>query len=147
VPWGDMTSGSCVQLVALPAKASQIVAEARRAVLATVDGEGRPHVVPVCYAIRADELVTAIDHKPKSGRKLARVANIEANGRAAVLLDRWSEEWHRLGWVMVRGTARLEQPGSADAQLLQRYRQYREAPPRGPVIAVRPEHISWWTWE
>jgi hypothetical protein len=48
---------------------------------------------------------------------------------------------------MVRGSARLDAPGSADAELAARYEQYRDTPPQGPVIVVRPERISWWTWE
>jgi PPOX class probable F420-dependent enzyme len=116
-------------------------------VLATVDGVGRAHAVPVCFAVRTGELVTAVDHKPKSGSKLARISNIERSGRATFLMDRWSEDWRRLGWVMVRGSARLDPPGSADAELAARYEQYRDTPPRGPVIVVRPERISWWTWE
>jgi PPOX class probable F420-dependent enzyme len=142
-----MASGACSELSALPKSANDIVTSARRAVLATVDAQGRPHAVPVCFALRSGELVTAIDHKPKSGRRLARVANIEANPNASLVFDRWSEDWRRLGWVMVRGTARIDAPGSADAELAARYEQYRASPPRGEVISVRPERILWWTFE
>jgi PPOX class probable F420-dependent enzyme len=139
-----MASGACADLSALPEKVGSIVAEARRAVLATTDAEGRAHAVPVCFAVRSDEIVSALDHKPKSGRKLARLRHIEATGRATVLVDRWSEDWERLGWVMARGSARIDAPGTADGPLAARYQQYRAQPPRGPVIALRPEHVLWW---
>jgi PPOX class probable F420-dependent enzyme len=142
-----MASGSCTKLSALPAGAGDIVATARRAVLATVDGSGRPHAVPICFAVRSEELVTAVDDKPKSPRELARVKHIKATGRATMMVDRWSEDWTRLGWVMVGGPARIDYPGSAEEELSARYEQYRGAPPRGDVIAVTPEIIRWWTWE
>jgi PPOX class probable F420-dependent enzyme len=142
-----MSSGSCGSLDELPEHAHRIVLEARRAVLATVDRRARPHAVPVGYALRGSELVTAIDGKPKSGTKLARVSNIESNSAVTLLVDRWDEDWSRLGWVMVRGTARLEAPGTADRELLARYPQYGDEPPSGRVIVIRPQRILWWTWE
>ena len=104
--------------------------------------------MPVCFAVRGDDLVTAIDQKPKRiDRETARVANVRNDGRATLLIDRWDEDWTRLGWVMIRAAAALEPPGSASAQLLGRYPQYRDDPPGGPVIALRPRRISWWLWE
>jgi PPOX class probable F420-dependent enzyme len=142
-----VASGSCPDLKSLPQCSRGIVTDARRAVLATVARDGMPHAVPVCFALRDDEVATAIDHKPKSGRKLARLANIEASGHASFLFDRWSEDWRRLAWVMARGPARVEAPGSAARELAERYPQYAETPPEGPVIVVRPQRVLWWTWE
>ena len=139
-----MTSGSCRRLDDLPAPALALVRAARRAVLATVDDRGNPHAVPVSFAVRGDDLVTAVDQKPKSGRELARLANVRQRPAATLLLDRWDEDWTRLGWVMVRGDARIEPPGSATAELVQRYPQYRRDPPSGEVIALRPRRILWW---
>jgi PPOX class probable F420-dependent enzyme len=142
-----VASGSCLDLSGLPPRPRGIVTDARRAVLATVGRDGAPHAVPVCFALWRDGIVTAIDHKPKSGRPLARLANIEAGGRATFLFDRWSEDWRRLGWVMARGPARVEPPGSAARELAARYPQYGERPPQGPVIVLRPERVLWWTWD
>lgn len=142
-----MASGSCVELESLPPGARAIVTDARRGVLATVSPDGAPHAVPVCFALWRDGIASAIDHKPKSGRPLARLANVEADGRAAFLFDRWSEDWRHLGWVMARGRARIEPPGSAARELAERYPQYRERAPQGPVIVVRPERVLWWTWD
>lgn len=142
-----MPGGSCRRLSELPEPARALVEEARRAVLGTVDERARPHLVPVCFAIRGGEIVTAVDEKPKTTKELVRVRNIEAHGRATLLVDRWDEDWRRLGWAMIRAAARIEAPGSADDELRARYEQYRAAPPSGVVIALRPEAISWWTSE
>ena len=140
-----MSSGSCRRLEELPPAAFALVREARRAVLATVDRRGVAHAVPVCFATWDGELVTAIDQKPKmSDRELARVANLRRTPEATLLVDRWDQDWTRLGWVMFRGTARIEPPGSATEALLERYQQYRDDPPRGDVIALHPARVLWW---
>jgi PPOX class probable F420-dependent enzyme len=116
-------------------------------VLATIDAAGRPHAVPVCFAIVAGEVVTAIDQKPKSTTRPARLVNVERAGTATMMFDRWDEDWTRLGWVMVRGRARVEPPGTAPDELVDRYSQYRESRPAGNVIVVTPDDIVWWTYE
>ena len=142
-----MASGSCTDLSELPSTLRAIVDDARRAALATVDEHGHSHVVPVCFAIVGEEIVSAIDDKPKSDRELARVANVRARPRATLLFDRWNEDWTRLGWVMVAGAARMSPSGTGVEALEARYPQYQESPPRGDVIVVRPELIRWWSWD
>lgn len=109
---------------------------ARVAALATVDDEGRPHAVPICYAVlesgespatagatepeqrAADDgdvrIVSAIDEKPKATRELQRVRNVRANPRVTLLVDRYREDWSRLAWLQVRGRARMLEPHAAD---------------------------------
>jgi PPOX class probable F420-dependent enzyme len=140
-----VTTGSCDSLTELPPDAVAVLNEARRAVLATVSASGTPHAVPVCYALRGSGIVTAVDHKPKSGRPLARLRNVERTGSATLLVDRWSEDWDGLAWVMVHASARLDPPHTADDALARRYAQYRETPPSGPVIALVPRRVVWWT--
>ena len=140
-----VTTGSGRSLAELPPRAADVLNEARRAVLATVGASGTSHAVPVCFALRGSEIVTPIDHKPKSGRPLARVRNVERTGSATLLVDRWSEDWDRLAWIMVHASARLDLPGSADVALAGRYAQYRDTPPPGPVIALVPRRVVWWT--
>ena len=137
---------ACHSLSELPPEAASIVHEARRAVLSTLDRFGKPHAVPVCFAVVHDELVTAIDHKPKSKRRAARLVNVERNPAAAMLFDRWDEDWRRLGWVLVRGVARIEPPGTGSLELVRRYPQYSRRPPDGEVIALSPERVTWWLW-
>jgi PPOX class probable F420-dependent enzyme len=144
---GDMASGRAVSLEELPAIAFAIVRDARRAVLASIDSKGRPHVLPIGYAIVEGAILSAVDEKPKSGRRLARLANIDRNPTVTVTFDRWDEDWTRLGWVMVRGRATIEAPGTGRDALMTRYPQYGDNAPAGEVIAVTPEDIVWWAWD
>jgi len=120
-------------------------ASARVARLATVDAEGRPHLVPICFAIEGGTLYTAVDEKPKRTRALQRLRNIEANPTVEVLIDQWDEDWSRLWWVRLRGTARIVEDRHAVELLVAKYPQYAETPPAGPVIAVEIEERSEWT--
>jgi PPOX class probable F420-dependent enzyme len=119
--------------------------DARVARLATVDATGRPHVVPICFAIEGGTLYTAVDEKPKRTRRLQRLANIEANPAVEVMIDHYEEDWSRLRWVRLRGTARIVEDRHAVELLAAKYPQYREQPPAGPVIAVTIEERSEWT--
>jgi PPOX class probable F420-dependent enzyme len=141
-----MTGGRCPTLSDLPEEALEILNEARRGVLVTIDSRDRPHAVPVCYVIRDGEIVTPIDAKPKSRQRLGRRRNIEANATATFLVDRWSEEWSHLGWVMARGTARVEPVAPAVEELGARYPQYQEVDPGTDAIVITPDDIAWWTW-
>jgi PPOX class probable F420-dependent enzyme len=123
----------------------------RVARLATADGRGAPHVVPVCFAFADGTLYVTIDEKPKrrTGPPLKRLRNIAENRAVAVVADRYDEDWARLGWVMLQGRADILAEGSehARAQILLRARY----PQLGamniealPVIAVRVERVVSW---
>ena len=113
--------------------------------LATVDREGRPHVVPICFVVDGDTLYTAVDEKPKRTRRLRRLQNIEANPRVEVLIDHYEADWSKLWWVRLRGTAQIVEDPRAVDLLAAKYVQYRERPPAGPVIAIEIEERSEWT--
>ena len=127
------------------------VAAARVAHLATVRPDGRPDVVPCCFALADDgRLFTAVDGKPKSTRRLQRLANVRARPDVTVLVDAYDEDWARLWWVRVRGVARVVPDGDpavalALGLLAAKYPQYRAAPPAGPVLEVTAGAIRWWT--
>ena len=121
------------------------IEDARVARLATVDPEGRPHVVPICFVLDSDTLYTAVDEKPKRTRALQRLRNIEANPRVEVLVDHYEDDWSRLWWTRLRGTARLVDDPRALELLAAKYPQYAERPPGGPVIAVTVEERVEWT--
>ncbi len=53
----------------------------RVARMATADIDGRPFAVPVCFVYLNGCVYTPVDEKPKSGRRLKRLRNIEANPR------------------------------------------------------------------
>jgi PPOX class probable F420-dependent enzyme len=113
--------------------------------LATVGREGRPHVVPICFVVDGSTLYTAVDEKPKRTRLLRRLENIAANPRVEVLIDHYEDDWTKLWWVRLRGTARIVQDPRAVSLLVAKYPQYRERPPLGPVIAIEIEERSEWT--
>ncbi|TCO41006.1 PPOX class probable F420-dependent enzyme [Kribbella antiqua] len=123
------------------------VAAARVGRLATVGADLRPHVVPVTYAVHGDEVFIGIDQKPKTTTELKRLRNIEANERVAILVDEYDEDWTHLWWVRVDGVARVLPAAPAAVELLvAKYRQYDADPPRGPVIAVRVDGWSGWSY-
>ena len=144
-----MASGSVERLSELPQEGKEILDSERRAVLTTADGEGRPHAVPVVFAVYNDDIVTPIDRKPKTTRALGRRKNIEQNPHVALLVDRWSEEWTELAWVMIRGTASVQpaerSTGEVEA-IIARYRQYRDTLEGSEIIRIVPRRISWWSW-
>jgi PPOX class probable F420-dependent enzyme len=116
--------------------------------LATVTPEGRPHLVPCCYAVEGDWIYTAVDGKPKSTLALRRLENIRAHPAVALLVDAYDEDWSDLWWVRVDGTAEIRESGSGRTRALSllatKYRQYRETSPPGPVIAVAV--TGWRSW-
>ncbi len=127
--------------------------EARRvAHLATADAAGRPHVVPVCFAVAGDKVYITIDDKPKrvAGSALKRIRNIVENPAVALVADRYDDrDWSRLGWLMVRGPAELldRGPEHAEAQRLLRGRYAQMATmalEQHPVIAIRIDRVTSW---
>ncbi|HVC53027.1 MAG TPA: TIGR03668 family PPOX class F420-dependent oxidoreductase [Stellaceae bacterium] len=118
--------------------------------LATADRAGAPHVVPVCYALGDDTLYIAIDQKPKRRDvPLKRERNIAENPNAAFVVDRYDEDWTRLGWVMLRGAVELLAAGDeydrAQALCRARYPQLRSMDLTGlPVIALRIRRVASW---
>ena len=143
-----MPGGVCASLGELPRHATSILEEARRGVLSTVDSKGAPHSVPVVFVIEDGEIASPIDDKPKDGRDLHRVLNLARDPRATLLVDRWNEDWKRIGWVMIRGQAHVMPIGSASDALRRRYPQYTdEITPGERAIVLQPSRISWWTWE
>ncbi len=116
--------------------------------LATLREDSRPHVVPVCFALDGDSVVSVVDDKPKRSPRLRRLDNVRAHPAVTLLVDHYEDDWTRLWWVRVDGTARLIEAGAEHAgavdRLAAKYAQYREARPTGAVIAVEVE--SWQGW-
>jgi PPOX class probable F420-dependent enzyme len=124
--------------------------QVRVAHLATAGRDGAPHLVPVCFCVEENSLYITVDEKPKrTDLPLRRIRNIQENPAVAVTVDRWDEDWTRLGWVMLRGAADILADGTehdrAQAQLCLRYPQYRAMNLVAlPVIAVRIRRVLSW---
>ena len=135
-----------------PEEARARFAAARVARLATAGGDGRPHVVPIVFALDGEVIYTAVDAKPKRSRELRRLRNIEENPRVALLADHYDDDWTRLWWARADGTARVVERDDpirerAARLLADRYQQYRESPPEDRAVAIDVERWSGWSWE
>jgi PPOX class probable F420-dependent enzyme len=119
--------------------------------MATVTEAGRPHIVPVTFAVDGNYIYTAVDAKPKNesaARGLQRLRNIEAEPRVALLADHYADDWTSLWWARADGRAsivtELQRTARPIALLTARYPQYRDVALPGPVIAIRVERWSGW---
>jgi PPOX class probable F420-dependent enzyme len=124
------------------------LAAARVGRLATADASGRPHVVPLVFAVDGGTIVWAVDHKPKRSRRLRRLANIAANPLVELVVDGYDEDWTALWWVRAGGTARVVDGDEAEWAkdlLSAKYPQYRDRPPAGPFVAIGIERLTGWT--
>ena len=133
----------------------QFLERQRVAHLATVDAGGTPQVVPICFALSGETVYVAIDEKPKKSgdiRQLRRLRNIAANPRVAVVADVYDDaDWSRLGFVLLRATARVIEPdeseehASALSLLRAKYPQYVPmALEKRPLIAADITSVTKW---
>jgi PPOX class probable F420-dependent enzyme len=136
-----------VKLTTEDARARFAVQRAVR--LATAGQGGQPHVVPITFAVDGDRICTAVDHKPKTTPNLRRLRNIAENPRVALLADHYTDDWSGLWWVRVDGRASIVTDDTAMRRwldlLAERYEQYRQARPAGPVIVIEAERWTGWS--
>jgi PPOX class probable F420-dependent enzyme len=130
-------------------KMRDLVAAARVARLATITQEGNLHLVPICFVLHGEELYSAVDEKPKRSRVLQRLENVRVHPEVAVLVDHYEEDWSLLWWVRLRGAGRIVEGGPefdrALRLLAEKYEQYRERPPGGPVLAISVAEWRGWS--
>ena len=117
--------------------------------LATASETGRPHVVPITFAVDGDRIYSVVDAKPKTTvHGLRRLRNIRGQPQVSVLADHYADDWSALWWARADGVAAIwADPGQTAAPvalLAARYPQYRDRPPAGPVIAIRVTPWSGW---
>jgi PPOX class probable F420-dependent enzyme len=122
--------------------------------LATSSPDGKPHLVPVVFAVSGDSpdnhgvVYTAIDGKPKSTQRLRRLTNIAGNEQVSLLVDHYADDWTQLWWVRVDGDAAIHSDGEAmhtGYRLLRaKYPQYQSVSLNGPVIAITVRRWSSW---
>jgi PPOX class probable F420-dependent enzyme len=137
-----------------PAGSRELVDSLEVARLATVEADGQPHVVPICFVVVEDSLYSVIDAKPKR-RPLAlkRLQNIAANPRATVVADRYDADWTRLAWVMLSGKASVvdddAEYADAVARLTAKYSQYRATRfdrDTHPSLRLRIDKVRFWSY-
>ena len=122
------------------AEARRRFAAARVARLATADADGRPHLVPVVFAVDGDRVWSAVDDvKPKATMRLRRLRNIAANPAVALLADHYDDEdWTALWWARADGAAQLLDPADpARAAGPRPARRPLRAVPRGAAARRR----------
>jgi PPOX class probable F420-dependent enzyme len=128
----------------LPPWALDMLADARVARLALLDEEDLPRLLPVTFAVWEGEIWSAIDQKPKRAGEPARVRRLRRRPEAALLIDRYDDDWSRLAWLELRGPVSVEPLGPALEALIAKYPQYSEARPQGPLLRLTPERfVSW----
>ena len=124
---------------------------ARVAHLATADIKGQPHVIPICFVFDGKYFYSPIDEKPKrtGPEKLKRVINLQANPQAGLVIDRYSEDWKHLAYILIHGTAKILHRGAAHAEAVRRLRRkyplYQQMTIHTrPMIQIRP--VRWIFW-
>jgi PPOX class probable F420-dependent enzyme len=135
----------------LTRSALRLVRSARVAHFATADANGQPHVIPICFVFDGKEFFSPIDEKPKrtTPQRLKRLKNIRENPQVSLVIDRYDEDWTKLAYILVMGTARILTSGQrhrkAVTLLRRKYRQYRSmAIHNRPMIAIRPKRVITW---
>src|SRR5207237_9751119 len=88
------------------------ISDTRVARLATTGAGGRPHIVPITFAIERESVYFAVDAKPKRTPDLQRLRNITTNPPASVLFAHYKKNCRRLCGVGVEGPARLLADGA-----------------------------------
>jgi PPOX class probable F420-dependent enzyme len=131
----------------LVAWANELLESARVARLGLLDEEDAPRVLPVTFAVAEGRIWSAIDQKPKRANEPARLRFLRRDPRAALTVDRYSDDWGQLAWVQVLGRIEIVEvaDGAAGLEALRaKYEPYREQAPPGPLLALEPQRYLWW---
>src|SRR6188474_2730309 len=134
-------------LETLPGWESALLDEARVARLAYLDGDDRPRVLPVTFAVAGGAIWTAIDEKPKRRPEPARVEYLRRRPEASLLVDEYSDDWARLAWVQLLGRVDVLPADSAPEAmgvLAAKYEQYSERTPPGPLLRLTAQRVLHW---
>jgi PPOX class probable F420-dependent enzyme len=127
--------------------ANKLLAESRVARLGLLDLEGSPRVLPVTYALAEGRIWSALDSKPKRAAEPARLRFVRRDPRAALTVDRYSDDWDQLAWVQVLGIVEVVEVGDGPVgleALREKYEPYRAEEPPGPLLCLAPRRYLWW---
>jgi PPOX class probable F420-dependent enzyme len=136
-----------IQPTELVAWANKLLETARVGRLGLLDLEGAPRVLPVTFAVADGRIWSAIDRKPKQSAEPARLRFVRRDPRAALTVDRYSDDWEELAWVQVLGTISVVEVADGEAGLAalsEKYAAYREDAPPGPLLCLEPQRYLWW---
>jgi PPOX class probable F420-dependent enzyme len=144
-------------------KLLKFLSECKVARLATLNDEDKTiHIVPIVFANDRRHIYFAIDRKPKKTvGNLRRLVNIRRNpNKVSVLLDKYSENWHKLSFVLIYASAEILSSSKGDHNrevdrvlraLERKYPQYRAGgylprPEKEDIFIVRltPSKIVKW---
>lgn len=127
----------------------KLVEQGRSARIATVERDGRAHVVPFVYVLDGNTVYSTSDAGPPTRR----MRNLRNDARVTLLVDHYDEDWTRVWWVRLRGTGRLVQDAAERSRarrlLVEKYPQFTQAPPEegaGPVMAVDVQEWAGWSY-
>jgi PPOX class probable F420-dependent enzyme len=137
-----------VALQELAGWARELLESSRVARLALLDEEDLPRVLPVTFAVLDGAVWSAIDRKPTRAPQPARVRRLRRRPEAAVLVDRYDDDWSRLAWVELRGRVSIVPAADAApalAALTAKYPQYADEPPPGPLLRLAVERATCWS--
>jgi PPOX class probable F420-dependent enzyme len=122
--------------------------------LATLDTRRGPHIIPFCFAYDGKVFYTPIDRKPKrvAPQRLTRLQNIRKSPHVAILIDHYDEDWSRLWYILIRGTAKIVPPSARKEQrravrlLKAKYPQYAGGmlADDAMVIRITPQKVTSW---
>ncbi|GAC1598877.1 MAG: TIGR03668 family PPOX class F420-dependent oxidoreductase [Acidimicrobiales bacterium] len=120
-------------------------------VLSTVHAERGVDAVPVVYVVGEGGYVAVpVDRvKPKVSMHLQRARNLEADPRAALLIEHWDErDWSQLWWVRAHlrweGHDAAGRAAAMAARLADVFPQYRDQP-FFSVLVLRVVEVTGWT--
>lgn len=109
--------------------------------LATSSKGGRPHVVPVIYALDGEDIIIAVDYKTK------KLKNLRENPKMALVVD----EYRPNRGLMVEGDCEILERGKEYLRLLRilfdRFVFYRRNPwgeGESPILKIRPTKVVMW---
>lgn len=108
---------------------------------ATVDKNGQPHVVPVCYIFHDDSIYVATDYDTKKYK------NVRENPRAALVVDTYKP--HRA--IVIQGKVEILERGEEFRKIREmfykRFKWARDDPweeGEAPILKIIPEKkLSW----
>jgi len=136
-----------MDLDTVPEWAAELLGRARVARLGYLDGDDRPRVLPVTFAVAGGFAWTAIDDKPKRRAEPARVEYLRRRPEASLLVDEYDDDWSRLAWVQLLGRVDVVSADSAPEAmeaLAAKYSQYASRTPPGPLLRLEAERALHW---